>query len=149
MTLDEILGHLNNDLRNEYKHLLFYMHAANLLVGVKRLYIADFLKAHATEEMAHVYQFAHKIRGWGGTPYSGLAAHQFPEGLTTAEQIIDYAIEMEQEVIANYHKRHEQAEELRNATGKHFDIALFLEEQIEHSQADVDELLQIQREWKN
>ena len=147
MTLKEILQKLNDDLCNEYKHMLFYMHAANMLCGPERAFFVDKLKTEATSEMGHVYAFAHKIRGWGGDPVSGLNAKNFPPGLSYFKEIVCYAIDMEQEVIANYHKRHAEASDLCNETGKHMDIVLFLEEQIEHSQHDVDELLQIQRAW--
>jgi len=148
MTLAQLVASLNGDLKNEYKHMLFYMHAANVLVGKERAFFVDKLKAEANSEMGHVFEFAHKIRGWGGVPICGLEAHAFPTDLTTLEQIVDYAIEMEREVIANYHERHAQAEALHAQTGKHYDIVIFLEEQIEHSQTDVDEFVQMQAGWK-
>lgn len=147
MNLDQLISALNDDLKNEYKHMLFYMHAANIMIGKERAYFADKLKADATSEMGHVYEFAHKIRGWGGTPFSGLEATDFPVVLTTLEEIINYAIEMEREVIRNYHERHAQATKLYNETSKHYDIVVFLEDQIEHSQSDVDELVQMQYAW--
>jgi len=148
MTLEEMLANLNGDLKNEYKHMLFYMHAANVLKGRERAFFVDKLKADAASEMAHVFEFAHKIRGWGGTPICGLEANDFPDNLTSFTDIVDYAIDMEEEVVKNYHERHDQGEQLYKDTGKHKDIFLFLEEQIEHSQHDLDELKQIQREWR-
>ncbi len=140
-TIFELIESLNEDLKNEYQHMLFYTHAANMLVGLERLYLADQLKAHAASEMQHVFQFAQKIRANGGIPVSGMKTAWFTEeDCTSAKQVIGQAIALETEVVKNYHKRHRQASELNANTDKHYDLVIFLEEQIEHSQNDIDEL---------
>ncbi len=145
MTLNEFLINFNSDLKNEYKHMLFYVHAANVLLGMERLYLADKLKAHATSEMEHIYQFAHKVRAYGGMPFSGLDTNPFAVNYFNANAILNYALKMEKEVVANYHERHVQATQLWEDSGRkqYYDFVIFLEEQIEHSQHDIDELVQI------
>lgn len=136
----KLIDLLNGDLINEYKHMLFYTHAANMLIGMERLYLADKLKEHAASEMQHVFQFAQKIHSNGLTPNYGFeipGIEDFPIG---AKDILNMAIKLEEEVVHNYHVRHQQASELHAETGKHYDLVIFLEEQIEHSQGDIDEL---------
>lgn len=137
MTKLEAAKLLNEDLRNEYKHMLFYLHSANILMGMDRLYLADKLSEHAKSEMEHVQQFAHKIRALGLRPVSGLLSNTFPE-FDTAANILAYALEMEQEVVRNYHERHKQLQETGDVS-----LVVFIEDQIQDSQEDIDELLQI------
>lgn len=140
MDLNALIELLNQDLRREYQHMLFYAHSANMLVGLERLYLADKLKEHAASEMQHVFQFAEKIRANKGSLKSGLDAVAFPTDIQTAKDILTAAIQLEEEVVRNYHDRHDQASQLYDKTGMHYDLVIFLEEQIEHSQADIDEL---------
>lgn len=140
MTLEHFIGLLNEDLKNEYQHMLFYAHAASMLVGLERLYLADKLKEHVASEMQHVFQFAQKIRANGGVPVSGLDATKFPHWPYKAWGIVDEAIKLEEMVVKNYHERHKQASDLYAEMGKHYDLVIFIEEQIEHSQGDIDEL---------
>lgn len=139
MDTREMIGLLNADLRNEYKHLLFYLHCGNTLRGLDRLHLGKMFYEHAAGEMEHVQQFAHKIRGLGGDPVSGLMAHHFNDGEPmTAEQMLCEALAMEEEVVRNYTTRRKQAEEIGD-TG----LVLFIEDQIEDSQNDIDELRQL------
>jgi bacterioferritin (cytochrome b1) len=138
MDAREMIVLLNGDLRNEYKHLLFYLHCGNTLRGLDRLHLGKMLYEHATGEMEHVQQFAHKIRGLGGEPVSGLEANPFTEYPQTAEQMLREALAMEEEVVRNYSDRIVQAEEMDD-TG----LALFLEDQLEDSQNDIDEIRQL------
>lgn len=136
MTREEMTNLLNGDLCNEWKHMHFYMHSANVLLGIERFFLVDVLKEHAVSEMQHVFEFAHKIRALGGIPVS--TPNPYPTDLYNAKHVVSYALEMEAEVVANYHKRHKQAEELGDIS-----IVIMLEDQIEHSQKDIDELTQI------
>lgn len=140
MTLDKFIGLLNEDLRNEYQHMLFYTHTASMLVGLERLYLTDKLKEHAASEMQHVFQFAQKIRANGHEPASGMEATKFSLWPEKAYGIVGEAIKLEEQVVKNYHERHKQASDLYAETSKHYDLVVFIEEQIEHSQGDIDEL---------
>lgn len=140
MELEKLVALLNEDLSREYQHMLFYTHAATRLRGIERLYLAGKLKEHAASEMQHIFQFGEKIRANGGTPVDGSTSPPLPEWDGTGYGTIFAAIKLEEEVVANYHERHRQASELHAQTGKHYDLVVFLEEQIEHSQGDIDEL---------
>lgn len=132
----EMIDLLNDDLRNEYKHMLFYLHCANTAISTERALFAEKFAQHARDEMEHVQQFAHKIRGMGGTPVSGLQSHRFNELITG--HMLAYALEMEEEVVANYVLRRSQAEAMGD-----IGLALFIDGQIEDSQHDIDELRQL------
>jgi len=141
MTLDHMVVLLNEDLKNEYKHHRFYLHASFVLRGLDRLHFGKWLHDQAMEELDHVKEFADKITGLGYTPVA--EANPFPTNLTRAEDILAYALDMEKEVIVNYHQRIVQAEELVAKTGKHYDLILHYEEQIEDSQKDIDEMVRM------
>ena len=141
MTIDEMVALLNQDLQNEYKHHLFYLHAFNSVRGMERVYLSPWLKKQSDEESEHVQEFASKIVALGATPVSGLQANQFPVNLTSTQDILTYALAMEQEVVANYHTRHAQATALYESTGQYYDLVVFLEDQIEDSQNDIDEMV--------
>lgn len=134
MTVEEMVGLLNDDLRNEYKHMHFYLHAAAVVEGVERFWLSKLLREHAESELEHCLQFSTKIRSYGGYPIQGWQA-KCCDTVETARDILRYALCMEQEVVDNYKVRRQQAEELGDTA-----LVLFIEEQIEDSQHDVDEL---------
>lgn len=141
MTLDQMVALLNEDLKNEYKHHRFYLHASFVLRGLDRLHFGKWLHGQAMEELAHIKEFADKIAALGTMPTT--EANDFPTNLTKAEDILAYALSMEQEVVANYQQRILQAEELFADTGKYYDLILHYEEQIEDSQKDIDEMVRM------
>ncbi len=132
---------LNEDLKNEYKHHKFYLHASFVLRGFERLYFGEWLKNQSNEELEHVTAFANKITALGTMPTH--ESNEFPTNLTRAKDILTYALEMEREVVENYHTRLKQANELFETTGKYYDLVIFYEEHIEHSQSDIDEMLKM------
>jgi bacterioferritin (cytochrome b1) len=131
---------LNVDLCNEYKHLAFYLHAANMVVGLERIYLAPLLAEHSTGELNHVNQFMQKIRGYGGVPLSMKHSNNYADNLTKGVDILNYAINMEREVVANYHARRKWAEECSEPD---VSLIVFYEDQVEDSQRDIDQLVQI------
>jgi bacterioferritin (cytochrome b1) len=144
MTQQDIIDALNGDIVNEYQHMLFYMHAASVLSGLERLYLGEFFRKQAESEMGHVLQFAHKIRALGGVP-AGARSYDWSTLGNTAKSLLTYAANMEEEVVANYHRRLKQFEALEEKTGKFHDLVMFVEEQIEDSQNDLDEMYQLLR----
>ena len=67
--------------------------------------------------------------------------------LTDAEQIIRYAYNMEMEVVRNYCNRLKDAESLNDFASFKW-LEVFLEQQIEHSRSDADNLKQILSNFK-
>ncbi len=136
MTKEELIERLNADLRNEWKHMRFYLHHASIVTGLHAMEYQEMLRKHAASEMEHIAQFSDMIFGLGGRPTHESA--DFPP-LHDINEILEFALRMEQEVVANYTKRIMEAEALGGPDGKY--VELFLERQLEDSRGDVDRLL--------
>lgn len=133
MTLPEVINLLLGDLRNEWKHLRFYLHHASAITGPHAEEYKEVFLKEAASEMEHVTEFSDLLWGLGGNPTP--ASNDFPLFIDVRGALA-YALEMEQEVVKNYAERIEQAETLPNPVGRW--ITIFLEDQINHSQRDVD-----------
>jgi bacterioferritin (cytochrome b1) len=145
MTLNEMIDLLNSDLTNEWKHLRFYLHHASLVTGLHAEEYKELLLEEAEQEMKHVTQFSDFVCGLGGYPTANSKEFTiFSNG--SVRDILRYALEMEEEVVRNYVKRIEDAQELVNTDPVNARwIEIFLEKQIEDSRTDVDKLKQILR----
>lgn len=143
MLISEMVARLNNDLKNEWKHLKFYTHHASAIIGLHAHEYKELFTEQAGSELQHVIQFSDLITGLGGAPTT--EANGFPQ-LTVAKNIISYAIEMENEVVQNYSQRIAELEQIRNTPETLADkkwIEIFLEKQIEDSRQDLDHFRQI------
>lgn len=138
MKKDLMIELLNNDLKNEWKHLRFYLHHASLVTGLHAPEYKEMLLEEAAGEMKHVTEFSDLIIGLGGIPTN--ESNSF-ETFTEPRQIIEYALKMEQEVVENYTTRMDQATEMGGVDGRWIEI--FLEGQIQKSREDVDHYRQI------
>jgi bacterioferritin (cytochrome b1) len=137
--LSEMVALLNNDLKNEWKHLKFYLYHASAITGFHAHEYKEFLLEQAASELNHVSQFCDLIIGLGGIPTND--SNYFPL-LTHPQHIIDYACKMEAEVVENYtHRIASLAGFTPSADTKWIEI--FLEKQIEDSRTDLDHLRQI------
>jgi len=131
-------SYLYLDLRNERKHMLFYLTNAGSIKGIDAIEYIELFEKEAKEEMAHVIEFQNMIIGLGGN-LSDLQAQGYEryEIFTHSEDALKYALSMEEEVVDNYVRRIEMAEMLEDKTIKKW-LEVFYEKQIEKSQADVD-----------
>ena len=145
VSLTEMIALLNEDLSREYSHMHFYLHASIVCRGLHREEYAEMFQAEATSEMGHVGQFGKLILGLGGKPSTSVA--DFPTGITEPLRIVEEAMRMEKEVVANYVDRMDQAINLQDNGGDDRIhgryIEIFLEDQILHSRADVDNFREI------
>lgn len=133
MTTADIVTLLLDDLKNEWKHLRFYLYHASAITGPHAEEYKEVFLKEAASEMTHVTEFSDLIWGLGGEPTP--ASNDFPM-FTDVLGVLGYALEMEQEVVKNYAERIRQAEALPNPVGRW--ITIFLEDQLAHSQRDVD-----------
>jgi bacterioferritin (cytochrome b1) len=144
MQLHEIVTLLNEDLKNEWKHMQFYLHHASAVTGLHAHEYKEFLLEQAAGEMKHVQQFSDLLFGLGVTPTTEI--NEFSK-LTSVKLILESAAAMEEEVVKNYVKRISQlstiafqsAAEVADAKW----IEIFLEEQIKDSREDLDHLMRI------
>lgn len=135
MTKNELVAKLNSDLKNELKHMHFYLHSAAVIRGLHREELREYLEEHALSEFEHVKEFTKVIVGLGGVPTKEV--NVYPT-LTDPIEIIKYAVDMEDEVVSNYVERMEDAKKLGGVDGSYVEI--FLEDQILDSRQDADNL---------
>ena len=140
MTKEKMIQLLNNDLKNEWKHLRFYLYHASAVIGLHCIEYKELFLKEAASEAQHVTQFSDVIIGLGGAATS--ESNDFPK-LLDVKDIMAYAISMEQEVVENYVQRMKDAEELGGVDGTWLEI--FLEGQVQASREDLDHFKQIAR----
>lgn len=140
MTKNDMIQLLNDDLKNEWMHLRFYLFHASQVVGLHCSEYKELLLEHAQSEMKHITEFSDMIIGLGGCPTE--ESNQFFK-YSEPKDIISYALEIESNVVKNYVERIKQAQELGGVDGQWLEI--FLEKQVEHSREDVDHFKQILR----
>jgi bacterioferritin (cytochrome b1) len=139
MNLDLLIENLKEDLKNERKHMLFYLTNASTVTGLARLEVKELLLEEAASEMKHVEEFQNLILGLGGQldkfDYNYFDIFEDPV------KILEYAYKMETEVVYNYTRRIKEAQELNDHNGLWVEI--FLENQISKSREDADNIKQI------
>ena len=138
MTLDEMISLMNSDLMNEWMHMRFYLYHASAVVGLHCHEYKELFLKEASSEMGHVTEFSDAIIGLGGIPTSD--SNEFPQ-FTNPKDIISQAVFIENQVVENYAKRIEQAQQLGGTNGAWLEI--FYENQLEHSRTDLDHFRQI------
>jgi bacterioferritin len=104
--LKYIIDKLQYDLKNERKHMAFYTQSAVMLRGFHREELRKFCEAEATEELRHIIEFSELIVYLGGIP--NVEIHPFQSTISSVSEIINYIIEMENEVAENYAYRLEE-----------------------------------------
>ena len=145
ISLSQIIDLLNEDLSREYSHLHFYLRASVVVRGLHREEFSEYFFKEAQSEMEHVTQFGRLILGLGGTP--GTKVAPFEADSREPLKLVEQAMTMEKEVVANYVDRMDQAIALQDlgsderVHGRYIEI--FLEDQIMHSRQDIDNLREI------
>lgn len=134
----ELIDKLNSDLSNEYMHMLFYLQSAATVKGLHRAEIGELMLTHSQSEMLHVKEFSDLIIGLGGRLDYNYNSFAY---LTNPNDIIKYALEIEDQVVENYAERIVDAEKLGGADGKY--VELFMERQLEDSRKDADDFRQM------
>ena len=134
MNIVEMTDLLQADLRNEYKHMNFYLYHSTSLVGLHAEEYKEIFAEEAKSEMAHIQQFSNLLWGLNVKP------HHYGSDIvltTDVRTALEYAHKMESEVVDNYAKRLDQCADLVDCTTRHW-LEVFLEEQLMHSRQDVD-----------
>ena len=143
MTNEQLIELVNADLKNELKHLQFYLHASVMLQGLHRQELREYLAAEAASELTHCLQFAELVVHFGGVPE--VVGNEFPSGVSCPVAILKAAVEMEQEVADNYAERLRQTEGLENASTAYCHV--FYEEQLADSQKAAWEVAQMVKQY--
>src|SRR5689334_14839075 len=104
---DEIIRGLNEDLAREYKAIIQYVVFSSTLKGAEYGDIADQLKVHASEELAHALEVARQIDYLGGDPTVTVKDAEYSQD---SKRMLEIDLKQEQETIKNYRDRIRQAE---------------------------------------
>lgn len=129
---------LQTILKHERKHFNFYLQSSMELKGVERLYLKPFLEKEMTNELEHIRQFGEKIVSLGDVP-SREAYDFYLKENPDYKDVLTEAIRMEREILNVYHNFYGEAEKYA-AMCQDMSIVLLLEENIEHTTADVEEM---------
>jgi len=149
MKIEELVDLLISDLANEYAHMHFYIQAATSIRGLHRHEIGEFFTEQAQSEMKHVEEFRKMIQGV--VTRRGLVKNipnvvaEFKQNLNCPKELLQAALEMEDQVVHNYVIRRSQAEYLTESSDLNDKIdgtyiSLFLEDQILDSRGDADDI---------
>jgi len=104
---EEIIAGLNEDLAREYKAIIQYVVFSSALKGAEYSDIAEQLKIHASQELAHALEVARQIDYLGGTP---TMKSKEAESSEDSKEMLEIDLRAEQETIKNYKERIVQAE---------------------------------------
>jgi bacterioferritin len=104
---DEIIKGLNEDLAREYKAIIQYVVYSSTLKGAEYGDIAEQLKKHVSQELAHVLEVARQIDYLGGDPTMKSKEAEYSKDSKT---MLELDLKAEQETIKNYRERIRQAE---------------------------------------
>lgn len=126
MKNDKLISYLQEDLKNERKHLAAYTQFAVQLRGLHREELREFCQEQAADELKHVIQFSELIVHLGGVP--GIEVASYPTDLTCPIAILKSIIEMEDKVAENYSLRLKQTEDMIDAATSY--THLFYEDQL-------------------
>lgn len=130
MTNEEIIALVQEDLKNERKHLAFYLQASVMIKGLHREELREFLLKEAQGELKHVEEFSELIVHLGGVP--GTEVNAYPSNLSDPFLILSYVVKMEQEVADIYASRLRATHEMENSATAYAHV--FYENQIQDSQ---------------
>ena len=137
------------DLKNERKHLLFYLTAASTVSGPHREEYKELFEKEAAGEMQHVLQFQNVLLGLGvDLAEAEEAVTNYPYIVSyDLKELLEFALAMEKEVVSNYSKRLSENLGLLDDPEKRY-IEIFYEDQIKKSQEDVDNYKMILRNFR-
>lgn len=100
---DAVLSVLNNILEAELAGVVRYTHYALMVFGYNRIPIVSWMRAQATESLAHANQAGEMITHLGGHPSLGigplLETHRHDIG-----DILRESLEHETQALAEYHR---------------------------------------------
>lgn len=139
MTDKELIALVNEDLKNERKHLAMYLQAGVMVRGLHRPELREFFLEEASDELKHCQQFADLVVRLGGVPT--VEVNSFPMDMVCPVSILKYIHEMELEVAENYAERLRQTESLENSNVAFCHV--FYEGQLEDSWATAREVEQL------
>jgi bacterioferritin (cytochrome b1) len=144
MTNEQLIALLQEDLKNERMHCLFYQQAASLVQGLHREELRELFLKEAQSELVHVDEFANLITLLGGVP--NMDCNQLSTMSGCPSELCEMASLLEQHVADNYAARLRATHEMENASTAYCHV--FYEEQITDSQRAAWEFKRLASEYK-
>lgn len=107
---EQLIELLNNDLTREYAAAVQYIQHAAVMTGAQFGDVIKELNIHANEEIQHAIALAGQISFLGGVPTAQIAPI-----VTSSDNVkmLEQDLEGEEDAIARYKVRIDQAEELK------------------------------------
>ena len=96
---EEIIKGLNEDLSREYKAIIQYVVFSQTLKGAEYGDIAEQLKEHASQELAHALEVARQIDYLGGDPTVNVKGAEYSQD---SKKMLEIDLKQEQETIKSY-----------------------------------------------
>ena len=109
VTRKDLIALLNEDLAREYQAIIAYVVYSQVLTGAEYMKIADELKLHAGEELAHALIIAKHIDYLGGMPTATAKPVKLSDD---AKTMLRADLANESDTIRNYRERLRQCEAL-------------------------------------
>ncbi|HYT92654.1 MAG TPA: ferritin-like domain-containing protein [Gemmataceae bacterium] len=106
---EELINLLNEDLSREYQAIIAYVNYSQVLKGAQYMTIAGELEKHAGEELKHALIIAKQIDYLGGMP---TVTPKPVRTSATAEDMLRFDLDNENETVRNYRERVRQCEAL-------------------------------------
>jgi bacterioferritin len=103
----QIIRGLNEDLAREYKAIIQYVVFSSALKGAQYGDIAEQLRKHASQELAHALEVARQIDYLGGVPTVKGKQAEFS---SESKKMLEIDLKDEQTTIKSYRERIRQAE---------------------------------------
>ena len=104
---NEIIKGLNEDLAREYKAIIQYVVFSSTLKGAEYGDIAEQLKVHSSQELAHALEVARQIDYLGGDPTVKVKDAEYSQD---SKRMLEIGLKQEQVTIKRYRERMRQAE---------------------------------------
>jgi bacterioferritin len=139
MDKQTLIDNLNKDLASELLAIIQYTAYAAKATGPYRPQLAQFFLDEVPDEQMHAQFLANKIVALGGEPTT--IADPVPEAQTN-RQMLEAVLAAEQEAVANYTTRAEEAEAYGDKG-----LAVQLEDMVRDETEHAEETVRILRDW--
>ena len=138
MTKEDMIKYLNKIIVQECKHFAHYLYASLTIKGIERPVLGPIFEKEMASELNHIREFGDKIVSMGGIPEVSMSSSVKDCG-NNPQEMLNKAIMMEREILHIYHETYILAEKYAEISND-MSVVLLLEENIEHTTKDVEEL---------
>jgi bacterioferritin len=136
----ELIDGMNQDLAAEYQAVVMYQTYAALVSGPFRPELRTFFEGEIPDELRHAAFLADKIVSLGGTPTTRAAEVPIVAG---NREMLEVALKAEEDTIARYTTRAQQAEQCGEIA-----IKVELENLIVDETNHRDDIRRMLKDWK-